>query len=131
MITISGIISSEILKKLPRYVKIPHVAGNESEYDMGIEYHLISLMDKVGMSQSELARKSGVSQSSINRYVLGDTDIPASKLVKIAEALDVTVDELLDTNQPTPEEEYIRQIYRRLTPEKKLLAKQLIEALDE
>lgn len=71
---------------------------------MGVEYHLVSLLEEKGMRQTDLARASGVSQSSINRYVLGEADIPASKLVKIANALGVTVDELLQTNQPTTEE---------------------------
>lgn len=60
------------------------------------EYRLVTLMDEQGMSQAELARRTGISTSSMNRYLAG-ADIPASKLKAIAAALGVPVDELLDT----------------------------------
>ena len=49
-----------------------------------------------GWSQSELARRSGVSQSFISQLELGTrTQAQASVLVALAKALGVTVDELL------------------------------------
>ena len=63
-----------------------------SEY----EYRIIDLMNERNMSQAELSRRSGITTSSLNRYLAG-TDIPASKLKAIADALGVTVDAILGT----------------------------------
>lgn len=59
-----------------------------------IQDAIVSMMNARGMNQAELARVSGVSKSSLSRYLGGD-EIPASKLLAIAEALNVTVDQLL------------------------------------
>lgn len=96
---------------------------------MSYEYHLLHILNEKGMKQTDLARLSGVSQSSINRYVSGESDIPASKLVKIARALEISVDELLQTNQPTIEEEQLLAMYRSLDRDKRELARRLIESL--
>lgn len=83
-------------------------------------------MDMGGISQAELSRLSGVSKSSLSRYLGGD-DIPASKLMAIANALGTTVDELLGLstrknngrNQGqvftlTPEESALLSLYRQM-----------------
>lgn len=59
-----------------------------------IQNAIIQAMNARHMSQAELARRSGVSKSSLSRYIGGD-DIPASKLASIANALSVSIDELL------------------------------------
>lgn len=55
---------------------------------------IIRAMDERRLSQAELSRRSGVSKSSLSRYLGGD-DMPASKLGAIARALNMSVDELL------------------------------------
>ena len=62
------------------------------------EFRIIDLMNERDMSQAELARRSGITTSSLNRYLAG-TDIPASKLKAIADALSVTVDAILGTGE--------------------------------
>ena len=59
-----------------------------------IEYAIVSLMNEQHMSQAELARLSGISTSSLSRYLGGD-DMPSSKLRAIAEVLGVSTDRLL------------------------------------
>lgn len=49
-------------------------------------------------SQSDLAAKVGVSYAQIGRYETKDAQPPAAVLKKIAEALDTTVDFLLNGN---------------------------------
>ena len=70
------------------------------------------------MSQAELSRRSGVSKSSLSRYLSGD-DIPASKLGAIAVALDVTVDELMGIRRApalAQSESELIALYRSMDP---------------
>lgn len=62
-----------------------------------ISYNLVSLLDEKNITQSELARKTGISKGSISQYVNGSVDMSARNVVKIAEALGVTTDRLLGT----------------------------------
>jgi len=75
-----------------------------------IQDAIIKAMENCRFSQAELSRRSGVSKSSLSRYLGGD-DIPASKLGAIARALNMSVDELLGINRaqkfPTDESELI------------------------
>ena len=59
-----------------------------------IQDAIVKAMAERQFSQAELSRRSGVSKSSLSRYLGGD-DMPASKLGAIAHALDMSVDELL------------------------------------
>ena len=77
----------------------------------GIEYALLELMDDRGMSQSELARRSNVAVSNINRYLKGG-DMAASKAVRIADALGVSVDELLGLEDSPSDELELLGYYR-------------------
>jgi transcriptional regulator with XRE-family HTH domain len=55
---------------------------------------------KKGMSQIELAKTADVYQKNISRYENGTTDPSATALKKIANALEITADYLLnDTDQ--------------------------------
>lgn len=60
---------------------------------------LKSRREAVGLSQSELANKSGVNLRTLQDYEQGRKDInkaQALTLYKIAQALDTTIEELLD-----------------------------------
>lgn len=79
-----------------------------------IEYTIVNLMDYEGISQAELSRRTGISTSSLSRYLSGD-DMPASKLRKIADALGVSTDALLGIEmQLDPDERTLVDIYRAL-----------------
>ncbi len=52
---------------------------------------------KFRVSQPELAKRSGVSQSQISKYEKGEIAKPShDKLIRIAEALNCTVDDITD-----------------------------------
>lgn len=61
------------------------------------DYALIALMDERGMSQADLCRQTGINAASMSGYVHGDNDMSAGNAIKIAEALEVTTDRLLNT----------------------------------
>jgi len=70
---------------------------------------LLSLLKKRGMTLAELARKSGISKSTLSGITAGAGDsIRLTHLKKISEALDVSVHELAygepDPLSPAPEE---------------------------
>lgn len=50
---------------------------------------------KADISQSELARKSGIHRTVVNRYESGRSTPEIENLVLLADTLDVTTDELL------------------------------------
>jgi len=52
-----------------------------------------------GLSQNELAEKSGVNNKSLSRYELGASVPPADALKNIADVLEVTTDALLSDNE--------------------------------
>ena len=59
---------------------------------------IIELRKAKAWSQTQLAEKVGVSYAQIGRYETKDSQPPAQVLKKIAEALDTTVDFLLNGN---------------------------------
>lgn len=59
---------------------------------------IIDLRKAKNWSQSDLAAKVGVSYAQIGRYETKDAQPPAAVLKKIADALDTTVDFLLNGN---------------------------------
>lgn len=60
-----------------------------------------TLMDQKGMNQKELSEKSGITESSVCRYLKGDRTPRIDIIINFAKALDVNVDYLLDPgNEP-------------------------------
>lgn len=59
---------------------------------------IMELRKNKNWSQSDLAAKAGVSYAQIGRYETKDAQPPAAVLKKIADALDTTVDFLLNGN---------------------------------
>ncbi len=56
-----------------------------------------------GLSVSELARRSELSQSFLSQVEIGNTDISVGRLVRVAEALDVALADLVDHRFKTNE----------------------------
>jgi transcriptional regulator with XRE-family HTH domain len=48
-----------------------------------------------GWSESELARRAGISRSGLNEVITGKANIDLPRLIKVAKALDVNVWELV------------------------------------
>lgn len=58
---------------------------------------LLSVRKARGLTQVQLSRLTGISQRSLSYYETQDTYPPAPLVVRLAEALNVTTDELLGT----------------------------------
>lgn len=79
-----------------------------------IKKNISSLMEEQGISQSELARRSGIKKSSISRYLKG-SDIPITKAKAIARALGVTLAELSGSDiSLAPQEHELVECYRAM-----------------
>ena len=57
-------------------------------------YVMIDLLKKKGITQRDLARESNIPESTLNRYLNGNSDIPLSKAKRIADSLGITLDDL-------------------------------------
>ena len=77
------------------------------------------------MSYAELAKRTGIPKSALQRYIVGQTDkIPIDRLQSIAEALGTSAAVLMgweedETPSPTPEQqakERIHELVDRLSP---------------
>jgi len=56
---------------------------------------LRKILSKEKVSQAELSRFTGISTNQINNYVTGRCDIPLKKAKKIADILEVKIDDLI------------------------------------
>lgn len=54
------------------------------------------------MTQGDLADKLGVTQSLVACYETARRSIPLRKLIALAEAFDISVEEVVGKNEPTP-----------------------------
>lgn len=76
---------------------------------------LAEVRTKRRLTQSSLARKAGLPAATISHFETGFRFPTAATLTKLAEALEVSVDELLgrrDTGDPVPEGPRLRAIFR-------------------
>lgn len=102
-----------------------------------VSYNLVSLLDEMDMSQAELSRKTGITKGSISLYVSGKSDMSASNVVKIADALGVTTDRLLGTGfdkavgSADANLTKLLVIYARLTPEQRAMLVKIAEVVAE
>lgn len=62
-----------------------------------MEFKLKQIRESVGVSQTKLAKLSGVSRVTINRLERGELkETTAGTLVKLADALECSIDDLVD-----------------------------------
>lgn len=61
---------------------------------------ILSLLKKKNMTQKELAKRAGITESAVSHYISGDRVPRGVTLVKIANALETTTDNLLLRNGP-------------------------------
>ena len=81
---------------------------------IGFGQLLEELLKSSGVTQSSLADKTGLTQSAISHYIRGDREPRGSNLVRIADALGVTVDELTFLRAGKSWEEEIFNLKKRL-----------------
>lgn len=67
----------------------------EKRWMKSFAYRLSEIMETQEVSQAELARRTGLSQGTISRYLAGEVSPKAYHLLYIAESLGVFIDELL------------------------------------
>ena len=60
-----------------------------------MKYRIREARERLGWTQSDLAKKMGTTQQTIQRYEAGAVDVNSSKLVRLAEILGPTVDYLI------------------------------------
>lgn len=60
-----------------------------------MKYRIREARERLGWTQSDLAKKMGTTQQTIQRYEAGAVDVNSSKLVRLAEILGTTVDYLI------------------------------------
>lgn len=60
-----------------------------------MKYRIREARERLGWTQSDLAKKMGTTQQTIQRYEAGAVDVNFSKLVRLAEILGTTVDYLI------------------------------------
>ena len=97
--------------------------------------HLRALRDARGWTQTELAKAVGIDRSMIGNYELGLHYPPIPTLVKLAKALDTTVDRLLGTDERKLDDIQDRRLHQlfleadRADFAKQGLVKQVLESL--
>lgn len=72
--------------------------GSKRRFEMNSKefgQNLASLLEKRGVSQSELAKRTGLTTAAISRYITGKREPRGFVVAQIAEAIGVTADELL------------------------------------
>lgn len=69
---------------------------NEERWTIEVASNIRREMRKRGIGQQTLSELSGISQSTLSRYTNAETALYAYKLKLIADALECTMDELLD-----------------------------------
>jgi transcriptional regulator with XRE-family HTH domain len=97
---------------------------------------VIELRKKKGFSQSDLARQVGISYAQVGRYETKGAQPPAEVLKKIADALETTIDYLIngDTDEKavsTLKDAELLQQFRaveQMDEEDKVTVKKLIDA---
>jgi transcriptional regulator with XRE-family HTH domain len=71
--------------------------------DIRITYHIRRWRLRRHLKQTVLGAQVGLGASTISAYEHGDVDIPTSRLCRLAQALQVTVNDLVTwTEAPTP-----------------------------
>lgn len=60
-----------------------------------MKYRIREARERLGWTQSDLAKKMGTTRQTIQRYEAGAVDVNSSKLVRLAEILGTTVDYLI------------------------------------
>ena len=83
----------------------------------------------LGMTQEELAKKMGYkSKSTINKIENGTNDIPQSKIVKFAEALETTPSALMGWEKVEKKADTITDVVLRMKTDSEFL--ELVETLN-
>ena len=67
-----------------------------------------------GLTQRDLAKKSGISHRMIAYYEKQDGNPPVNKLMRLAKALKVSLDELLGNKAPSVQTPQTKRLWKKL-----------------
>lgn len=93
------------------------------------------LRERMGITQSEAARRMGIVRTTYSNYEAGNREPDNETLKKIADFYGVSVDFLLgaeEKKKPNENDLVVKEVleaYNRLSPEKKKIVEDLIKAL--
>lgn len=110
--------------------------NEDIDYAVQIGKNLERILSDRGISQSELARRLGVSRSGINKYVMGLSAPSPRNIMRMASALGVTADDILmpDAEQAPKGKEvwdnagYVEDNIRKLLPEQVEVVQSLVRS---
>lgn len=110
----------------------PHEITEGPVSDLG--HRIRELRQLRGVSQAELARRTGVTASAVSQWEGKQvTGLKGSTLVRVAKALSVEASDLMDGAEPTlslsPDEDELLQAFRALPYGHRVLAVKIIKAL--
>lgn len=94
---------------------IPPMTDNDTEFFQSFGKRVAELRKARGLTQAELGEQIGVNQTAIGSYEIGRRRIPLSQVAPLAEALGVSVAELVElqpsaNGKPGPTPKLQRQI---------------------
>ena len=92
-----------------------------------LRLHLSAILARKGWQQKRLALEAGMPDSTISQYTSGKRRPNIERLVKLADALDISTDELLDRGD-TGE---LLSIWRILTPEQQFRLLEMAKSMKE
>ena len=103
--------------------------GKGGDYMTEIGKNIMRRRKEIGLTQEELALKLGYkSKSTINKIELGINDLPQSKVIKFAEALQTTPSYLMGWDKEEKNNNTIASIVIRLRTDSEFFS--LVEALN-
>ena len=68
---------------------------NQDEYSKAFGEYLKSLLDEKGMMQKDLAKKAGITEATVSRYIRGERIPRISQTYRIAYAIGVDMNTLI------------------------------------
>lgn len=74
---------------------------------------ILEQLKKLSMSQKELAEATGLTESAVSRYVKGERVPRGINLMKIANALSITVDQLLADDNTKDDIDVVKNLIAR------------------
>ena len=86
-----------------------------------MEFHecLVKIMEEKGINQAQLCKLSGIATSAMSHYVRGETEPSFTKVIAIAKALNVSVDDLAGKPKPfaalSPDERELVRLCRSMS----------------
>ena len=91
---------------------------------------VVALMDEQGLTEKELSKRANVTESAISYYLSGTRTPRSDVLVRIARALNTSIDYLLGSDdKPSDELQYLQRNLGKLDPDQLKKAEDVLKAV--